>query len=195
MVLRVVGLLAVSWDLPVVSPVDLMVVSLVGLRTDRLVALLLTERPNHLVPRLEDQQECFRYLYPRQVVLPGRFEGLAKEWWLHLTPAEWNFFSVDWDHLLTAIQNHFVTPFWHQQQTLEFESMCFRQPGHEKETPLRYLQRRMSQNAFLYPFNASNPVEVALAVSRICQLQPPEWSGILNAPVYLSISALMNVVL
>ncbi|KAF7291192.1 TY3B-TY3B protein [Mycena indigotica] len=41
---------------------------------------------------------------------PINFEGLAAEWWKHLTRFERELYSRDWDHLYSAISSQFITP-------------------------------------------------------------------------------------
>ncbi|KAF7293806.1 Peptidase A2 domain-containing protein [Mycena chlorophos] len=123
---------------------------------------------------------------------PFRFNGEAKDWWIHLTEAERQLFSFHWGQLFGALQNHFITPHWRSRQVILFDAMRFRQPGHEKETPIQFFQRRISKNSFLNPVNAFNPADLALAVARVVYSQPAEWNSTINQTTCPTIAQLLD---
>nr|GAT42354.1 predicted protein [Mycena chlorophos] len=123
---------------------------------------------------------------------PFRFNGEAKDWWIHLTEPERQLFSFHWGQLFGALQNHFITPHWRSRQVILFDAMRFRQPGHEKETPIQFFQRRISKNSFLNPVNVFNPADLALAVARVVYSQPAEWNSTINQTTCPTIAQLLD---
>ena len=75
-----------------------------------------------------------------------------------------------------------------RDRTFEFDEMTFRNKGHEQESLLEYIQRRIRHHHFLHP----DEVDGATAVTRILRRQPVECSQHLNetlCPTILSVQS------
>ena len=91
--------------------------------------------------------------------------------------------------MMVGIQAHFLDEEWVQDHTFEFDEMTFRNKGHEQESPLEYIQRRIRHHHFLHP----DKVDGAMAVARILRQQPVEWSQHLNETLCPTILATQSV--
>ncbi|KAJ7703611.1 hypothetical protein B0H17DRAFT_922013 [Mycena rosella] len=120
------------------------------------------------------------------------FTGNTNAWWCSLTDTDQLYFRQDWPTMLFAIREQFLTEAWRRDRSREYEEMRFRQGrGNEHETPLKYLQRRISHyQAHSFGDNADRPD----AVARILHNQPVEWGTILNERTCLSIFVLQREV-
>ena len=107
---------------------------------------------------------------------PFKWTSYARSWWETLPVPDRAYFSVNWDNMMVGIQAHFLDEEWVRDRTFEFDEMTFRNKGHEQESPLEYIQRRIRYHHFLHP----DEVDGATAVARILRRQPVEWSQFLN---------------
>jgi hypothetical protein len=120
---------------------------------------------------------------------PFKWTSYALSWWETLPSPDRVYFSHNWDNMMVGIQAHFLDKEWVCDRTFEFDEMTFRNKGHENESPLEYIQRRIRHHHFLHPDEVDGPT----AVARILRRQPVEWSQHLNetlCPTILSAQAI-----
>ncbi|KAF9544442.1 hypothetical protein CPC08DRAFT_649626, partial [Agrocybe pediades] len=118
-----------------------------------------------------------------------KWAGPARQWWDTLPSPEQLYLSQSWDHLLRGIREHFMNENWVRERTREFEEMKFRQKGHEYETPLEFIQRRIRHHQFLFTEDTDGPS----AIVRILRTQPTEWTHTLNEYSCPTMFQLQNV--
>lgn len=107
---------------------------------------------------------------------PQKWTGPAKAWWDVLPLPDQDYYSGTWDQMFLAIRAQFMDNNWRRDRNQEFEEMIFRQKGHEKESPLDYIQCQLRYNHFLFPDATDGPG----VVHRILYKQPVAWSTHLN---------------
>ncbi|KAF9564717.1 hypothetical protein CPC08DRAFT_600071, partial [Agrocybe pediades] len=118
-----------------------------------------------------------------------KWSGPARQWWDTLPSPEQLYLSQSSDYLLRGIHEHFMNENWVRERTKEFEEMKFRQKGHDNESPLEFVQRRIRHHQFLFSDDADGPP----AVSRILRTQPTEWAHTLNVYSCPTLFQLQNV--
>ncbi|KAF9539472.1 hypothetical protein CPC08DRAFT_597913, partial [Agrocybe pediades] len=118
-----------------------------------------------------------------------KWSGPARQWWDTLPSPEQLYLSQSWDHLLRGVWEHFMNENWVRERTKEFEEMKFRQRGHEYETPLEFIQRRIRHHQFLFAEDTDGPS----AIARILRTQPTEWTHTLNEYSCPTMFQLQNV--
>ena len=120
---------------------------------------------------------------------PFKWTSYAKSWWETLPSPDRGYFSTNWDNMMIGIRAHFLDEEWVRDRTFEFDEMTFRNKGHEQESPLEYIQRRIRHHHFLHP----DEVDGATTVARILRRQPVEWSQYLNETICPTIIATQSV--
>jgi hypothetical protein len=76
---------------------------------------------------------------------------------------------------LQVIKDHYLGKKWQLRMNLKFEQQSFRQQGHEKESPQKFLGRRTQYVRLLANTDDGGPVEVFLIMRKA----PIAWSTIL----------------
>ncbi|KDQ27178.1 hypothetical protein PLEOSDRAFT_1043442, partial [Pleurotus ostreatus PC15] len=110
-------------------------------------------------------------------VAPTRFTHAAKDWFTTLPSEARRAAMSSFDEFILCLREHFMDAHWIDERTIEYEEMRFRQPGHTRETPLQFFQRRLKYSRFLFSENDENDVGM---VHRVLRAQPACWAIHLN---------------
>ncbi|KAF9491492.1 hypothetical protein BDN71DRAFT_1579448 [Pleurotus eryngii] len=95
-------------------------------------------------------------------IAPTRFTLAAKDWFTTLPFEARRVATSSFDEFILCLQEHFMDAHWIDERTIEYEEMRFRQPGHARELPLQFIQRRLKYSRFLFSENDENDVEMTL---------------------------------
>ncbi|KAJ7094085.1 hypothetical protein C8R44DRAFT_645642, partial [Mycena epipterygia] len=109
--------------------------------------------------------------------LPSRLEkGSAVQMWFStLASARQKEMCSHYMAYLRVIKESFLGKKWQLEMNLEFENQSFRQEGHERESPQKFLGRRIRMVRMLANSDDGGPLEVYLVMRRA----PIIWSTIL----------------
>ncbi|KAF9496317.1 hypothetical protein BDN71DRAFT_1430279 [Pleurotus eryngii] len=106
-----------------------------------------------------------------------RFTYTAKDWFTTLPSEAFQIAMSSFDEFILCLREHFMDMHWINKHTIEYEEMCFWQPGHMKETPLQFIQQHLKYSCFLFSENDENNMGM---VHRILRAQLACWAIHLN---------------
>ncbi|KAH9906590.1 uncharacterized protein B0H18DRAFT_1131836, partial [Fomitopsis serialis] len=118
---------------------------------------------------------------------PDRFTGRAESWWQMLGLQHQRLYSSSWWALYQGIKIQFFTHKFLMALRTHYDGQRFRQEGHEKESPLSFIDRRILYHRHLTRIEETPEDEIA----AIMQNTPPAWSTVLSIDSIFTIAALM----
>ncbi|KAJ7127196.1 hypothetical protein C8R44DRAFT_874266 [Mycena epipterygia] len=109
--------------------------------------------------------------------LPSRLEkgSTVQMWFSTLSSARQKEMCSHYMTYLRVIKESFLGKRWQLEMNLEFENQSFRQEGHERESPQKFLGRRIHMVRMLANSDDGGPLEVFLVMRKA----PIVWSTIL----------------
>ncbi|TFY50594.1 hypothetical protein EVJ58_g10979 [Rhodofomes roseus] len=121
---------------------------------------------------------------------PDKFTGRAERWWQLLDFPTQKLYSSDWWKLYEGIKLQFFTHKFEVSLRTQYDGQRFRQPGHDKELPMDFVDRRL-----LYHRHLTSALEnPAFEIAAVMQNAPPTWSTVLSLDSIETIAALMSKV-
>lgn len=116
-------------------------------------------------------------------------EGSAvRSWYMTLTPDWKAWMRRYYTNFLSAVQHYYLGRTWKQDRHAEYVSQAFRQPGHARETPTQFVQRRLAYTRMLLPQLLGLPDEVR----EVMRAAPVVWCNILNSDQIPSVMELQS---
>ncbi|KAI0812776.1 hypothetical protein BC629DRAFT_1280051, partial [Irpex lacteus] len=100
----------------------------------------------------------------------------ARVWYYTLSQSWKNWMRRYHLNFLTAVKTLFLGDRWLEDRSAEYATQRFRQDGHQRESPLEFIQRRILYTRMLVPLRSiGGPEEVRLVMERA----PSVWKTIL----------------
>ncbi|TFY54605.1 hypothetical protein EVJ58_g8762 [Rhodofomes roseus] len=119
---------------------------------------------------------------------PDRFTGRAERWWQLLDFDTQKMYSLNWWKLYEGIKLQFFTHKFTVSLRTQYDGQRFRQPGHEKELPMDFVDRRLLYHRHI----TSLPQEPDYEIAAVMHNAPPTWSTVLSLDSIRTIAALMS---
>ena len=112
----------------------------------------------------------------------GQYLGLrlkpgsdVRLWYSMLTP-EWTaWMKLHYVNFMNAVKTYYLGERWQQERDFEYSQQYFRQPGHHRETPMEFIQRRLLYTRMLL----YTPIGGQEEVRAIMAKAPISWKMIL----------------
>ncbi|KAI0733878.1 hypothetical protein BC629DRAFT_1301793, partial [Irpex lacteus] len=104
-------------------------------------------------------------------------EGSPARAWYYSLPLSWKTWMKRYHlNFLSMVKTHLLGDRWLEGRNAEYATQRFRQEGHQRETPLEFIQRRILYTRMLIPLRTvGGPEEVRLVMERA----PSVWKTIL----------------
>ncbi|TFY55767.1 hypothetical protein EVJ58_g8038 [Rhodofomes roseus] len=119
---------------------------------------------------------------------PDCFTRWAEQWWQLLNFDTQKVYSLNWWKLYKGIKLQFFTHKFLVSLRTQYDGQRFRQPGHEKELPMDFINRRLLYHCHI----TSLPQEPDYKIAAIMHNAPPTWSTVLSLDSIRTITALMS---
>lgn len=108
------------------------------------------------------------------------------DWYTGLTSDLKAHMRSHYTNFADTIQHYFLGAEWKQYIQLKYENQCFRQSGHEKETPHQFIMRRILYTRMLLQVPPDSPAKVYY----ICAKNPVSWASLLNKDAIVDTASL-----
>ncbi|KAF8290215.1 hypothetical protein DL93DRAFT_2201645 [Clavulina sp. PMI_390] len=119
---------------------------------------------------------------------PQRFEGALRSQYLALTPRWQIAVSTNWSTLADWLLNKFLGQQWRTSQLSRLDNMRFRQKGHENESPLEFVLRRLFLSRLLSDLEPDSRAKIQSIMRDV----PLGWSTTLQWPDHHSMEELLD---
>ncbi|KIY62094.1 hypothetical protein CYLTODRAFT_336630, partial [Cylindrobasidium torrendii FP15055 ss-10] len=108
---------------------------------------------------------------------PTTFKGKAEAWWENMvSPAAKIYYSQDWTLMCDLLRERWMHKKWRMRREEEYDSIRFRQKGHEEENPTAFVHRRLRLFVWLHPTITDGPHMVRM----IMRNAPASWDFYVN---------------
>lgn len=97
-------------------------------------------------------------------------------WFAMLAPHQQEYMRTHYLNFLRGIKEGFLGRIWQMKMNKIYENQSFRQPGHEYETPTRFIVRRIMYTRMLVNSDNGGPLEIFLVMQRA----PISWGPVIN---------------
>jgi hypothetical protein len=107
-----------------------------------------------------------------------------------LNPTQQSYMRAHYLHYLQGLKEGFLGRVWQLKMNNAYENQSFRQPGHESESPTKFIVRRIMHTRLLVNSDDGGPLEVYLVMLRA----PISWGPVINIDSIRSVGDLYGKV-
>lgn len=97
-------------------------------------------------------------------------------WFAMLAPGQQEYMRAHYLNYLRGIKDGYLGRVWQMKMNKQYESQSFRQPGHDYESPTKFIVRRIMFTRMLVQSDNRGPLEVFLVMQRA----PISWGPVIN---------------